>query len=835
MKAESSHNDVDQTNRFVSRHAPMIAGIFLLLLSVIVFFPRVTSFTGALFHFDLIGFAVPTRAFFFGDIAKGQFPFWSKDVDCGFPAFAEGQLGPLYPPNYLFFPFLPPWVALNASVIFHLVICLLGALFWLRQSHRWPSAVIGALAYTYSTYPIFHLIHLMLFQTACLLPWLFFLVDAFFLSGRLRDIVAAALVLALMLSTGHQQGPIIIMLGLAVYFAAMAGETLMAGRKRDAAITMGAGLVIVCLALCMTFVIVHSMLELLNQTVRAEALSPDFILSQSLTPDLFVRFASPAHHGRGMDSLWWLTGHNEKEMAVYLGLAAFIVAPAAFVGRTGKRERAHAAVLVFSLLYMMGSAGPFGDLISYLPILNRFRTPVRFIQMVDLSLAFLIASGLDRLLETRKQGYKRVFITSAIGAMCWAVLAWGGALYSYGSQLLLTFRQAPEVASLSDRVRRLVFEDLSGRSLMAVGMVLTIALLVTTKKRLLSVAACVVLGTIVFFDLYTCGAHENPAADSAIYGPFDTVDFLKKNLGNFRIYSKINHLQYGHNGWRLDIESYRYGIEGLPHNTPLLFGISAASTGSSIGLARNANVADHLNLTWLRRESVKYLLASSDMGLPVVWDNGRVKIHEVPSPAPLVGFAREVVPVSGPDEAFSATGKPVVDIVRSAYVEGISAELAESLEGGEGGRVAMASLQNDKFHLHVKTSSQAFLVLRSNYYPGWTAMIDGRSTKIYRANYLFQGIVVPPGTHDVVFGYSPVKYIVEIYIGLAVFLICLGLALFSLRFRQPSGFAPFAIAETEANGRLMLRIIAISFFILIAIGYVLHHAHWSFEKMKYPF
>jgi hypothetical protein len=48
-----------------------------------------------------------------------------------------------------------------------------------------------------------------------------------------------------------------------------------------------------------------------------------------------------------------------------------------------------------------------------------------------------------------------------------------------------------------------------------------------------------------------------------------------------------------------------------------------------------------------------------------------------------------------------------------------------------------------------------FLVLTDCFAPGWRARIDGRLVTIFPADIAFRMIVVPTGTHDVVFDYNP--------------------------------------------------------------------------------
>ena len=47
------------------------------------------------------------------------------------------------------------------------------------------------------------------------------------------------------------------------------------------------------------------------------------------------------------------------------------------------------------------------------------------------------------------------------------------------------------------------------------------------------------------------------------------------------------------------------------------------------------------------------------------------------------------------------------------------------------------------------------LVLTDLHYPGWRADVDGSSALVHRANALFRGVVLEPGTHEVVYRYEP--------------------------------------------------------------------------------
>jgi hypothetical protein len=100
-----------------------------------------------------------------------------------------------------------------------------------------------------------------------------------------------------------------------------------------------------------------------------------------------------------------------------------------------------------------------------------------------------------------------------------------------------------------------------------------------------------------------------------------------------------------------------------------------------------------------------------------------------------------------------------------------------------------------QIRLKVAAPCRGFVVLADLFYPGWQATIDGKDTRIYKANYAFRAVEVDAGTHEVVFAYRPVSLRVGVPVailtalGLIVYFVCIGVQ--KLRARRPR---PAAIA-----------------------------------------
>src|SRR5262249_27600020 len=95
-------------------------------------------------------------------------------------------------------------------------------------------------------------------------------------------------------------------------------------------------------------------------------------------------------------------------------------------------------------------------------------------------------------------------------------------------------------------------------------------------------------------------------------------------------------------------------------------------------------------------------------------------------------------------------------------------------EPGGTGSATVTSYASDDVHVHISTSSDAWLVLSDTYYPGWRATVDGQPAQVLRGDVLFRVVAIPGGEHDVEFSFDPPSVLVGFPISVVALVVVAG-------------------------------------------------------------
>jgi uncharacterized membrane protein YfhO len=75
----------------------------------------------------------------------------------------------------------------------------------------------------------------------------------------------------------------------------------------------------------------------------------------------------------------------------------------------------------------------------------------------------------------------------------------------------------------------------------------------------------------------------------------------------------------------------------------------------------------------------------------------------------------------------------------------------------------------NRVYLDANLKAPGFLVLADSFYPGWKCFVDGKESKIYRANYVMRSVFLPSGRHQVEFKYDPLSFKIGAAISIAAY------------------------------------------------------------------
>lgn len=84
------------------------------------------------------------------------------------------------------------------------------------------------------------------------------------------------------------------------------------------------------------------------------------------------------------------------------------------------------------------------------------------------------------------------------------------------------------------------------------------------------------------------------------------------------------------------------------------------------------------------------------------------------------------------------------------------------------------------WRLRVKTQEPVVLRIADKFDPDWRASLNGQRVDVTRVDYLFKGVFVPPGTHEITLRYAPPKWSLGLQ-GMGMALACIAAAWVAIR------------------------------------------------------
>ncbi len=768
----------------------LVSVLFFVILSVVFFMPDIAE-GKVLFQTDTMqGIGVGQEGVAFRE-KTGEITRWTNSLFSGMPNY---QITPSYAPSVIV-RFLENayrlWLPSPASLVFIMLLGFFILLVTLKV--RWYLAVIGAVAYAFSSY-FFILIeagHLWKFITLAYIPPTIAGILLVYRGKYLVGASLAALFATFQISSNHVQ---MTYYSLFIILALVVCECIaFVKEKRLAEFFKASGVLAIAamLAVAANAPNLYNTYEYSKETIRGlselahpenvaksglAGLEKDYITQWSyglgetwslLVPD--VKGGSSVYIGQDKDLLKEVPQQYKPVIAqqmrywgnqpftsgpVYVGafvLALFILG--CFIVK-GPLKWALLSATILSVVLAWGkNFMPVTEFfIDYFPMYNKFRAVSSILVIAELCIPMLAILTLKEIVENPgilKARKKYVFFTLEITAGVSLLFALFPALFFsfLSDQEQAAFLpqaqgnpQVQEILGYLESVRQSIFTADAWRSFIIVCLGAGLTYLYATL-RIKKYTYIVAIGALILCDLYLVDKRylnsESFVPKRQLTNPFPMTEADKEILQdkdpNFRVFNLSVQNPFGD-----AVTSYYHKSIG---------GYHAAK------LRRYQDLIEHQlskgNPAVLNMLNTKYFIVSGEDGKAQAQYNAQALGNAwFVSDIQWVGSAEEEMKAL---DSFNPLDTAVIDTRFKTTLGDIPA-----LTKIPGDTIRLTSYKPNELTYTANSVNGGLAVFSEIYYPkGWKVTIDGKPVKEIRADYVLRALYIPGGTHDIVFRFDP--------------------------------------------------------------------------------
>jgi len=714
-------------------------------------------------------------------------PYWTNRVFGGMPAY---NVSAYYPHNYIkkadqLLRFLPR----PADYLFLYFLGFFILLYVLKV--EWKLAIVGALAFGFSTYLIiiFGAGHNAKAHAIAYMPVVLAGILSVFKRNYLSGFVLTALGMALEINASHPQMSyylmfMVIILGLIYLVDALKEKTLPHFVK---SIIILFAAVIIAIGVNATSLLATQ--EYAKESTRSKSeltIKPDGTSKQDITTGLTKEYITEYSYGiletfniliprfygggsrenLGKDSETYSflkdkIGRTQaksfaENLPTYWGTQTYVEAPA-YIGAVliflfvlglfsvkGNLKKWLLAVTVFSILLSWGKNFPAltNFFIDYVPLYNKFRAVSSIQVIAELAIPLLAILTVNKFLKDKNDKESQLkylkYATIGVGGLTLLFTLFGSSLFSFESlrdtgleQQLPGFGDA----IIADR-KSLFFKD-SLRSFLLI--IISAGLLwAFLKGKINRNATIIVFAVLILIDLVIVDKryvnNDDFVSKRQQEIPFQATIINKEILKDKSHYRVINWV----------VNPMNDGSTSYFHNS--IGGYHAAKPRRyqelfEFQIAKN-------NIEVWNMLNTKYIIFPDNQGEERLQQN-----YEANGNA---WFVNEVEFVDTADEEIKGLDslrtkqKAIVNVAFKTEIKK-SKFAKDSLD-----IITLISYQPNEMKYESNTSSEQLAVFSEMYYKnGWNAYLDGKLTPHIRANYVLRAMQVPSGRHEIVFKFEP--------------------------------------------------------------------------------
>lgn len=725
---------------------------------------------------------------------------WGPEVNFGMDG-TGGIARVSLPWRLLTYMILPLPVSIGWEIVTHIIFAGIGTFIYSRAIglNRF-SSFLAAIFFTLSS-EIITLInagHVGKINTIAWTPWVFWALEKGLQEKRPFFFLATGSFLAVQFFELHWQIAFYTCLAVGLYFI----FRIMADYFKNKDIKEGGKLIQYAIFMIIIFFAASSISFLpvykwSKTTERAGGMATAEGMSWSMPPEELVTYLIPGFFGlsrkeSGVDP-GYIDIHYWGRMIFtqttdYIGILPLVLAAVALLYRRNWYTKFFLFLSIFTMIVALGKYTPIYRFIyDYIPGFSTFRVPKMILFLFAFGVSVIAGFGAQWLFfdenERKTKRIKHVVYGLAVillitaGLTIYAYLDMEGLIQAYKSDLTRAFRWKlpPDIGY--QRFMNIIWGSVSFMAILGVVMVF---LWLAMKERI-SKIWLMVFATIFFIaDVWNVNGRFIVTTPWPEVQKTEVIKFLEKDKGLFRVATFAGEDSFFYTHYNISVISSYLAVSEKDF----------AEYRDRLDLSNNLLDLMNVKYVTLRKEDIGALpLNSIVMGKYIVVANNDPNItilqnfRHLPRAYPV----HQVVVEKNRYLALNTLDHPQFKPREMVLLEEEPPQtFPSSLLPSSASKVGISKYSGDEITIQAEMAQDGFLVLSEKYYPGWKAYVDGKSEKIYKANYIMRAVYLPKGSHTVKFVFDPWAYKVGLWLSSITFLFLVGAVLQRLRLRSRS-------------------------------------------------
>lgn len=691
-------------------------------------------------------------------IRQGTLPLWNPYSFSGYPLLANWQSAPFYPLRILMVLF-GNQIGFTSSIILQVMLSMLFMyLYLLKIKCSRVAAFTGSIIFALGGLMMSFLEYNTIGQVFLWVPLAFYSIEDYEFKKSTLNLVLMSFIVFCILTAGSFQPALFALIVISLYAFLKTKSRLLF----FSFLFIGIGLA--SIQLLPTLEMYSLSIRQLDHNIILYkfGLLPIQNIATLLAPDIF---GNPVTNNfRGFLQYQETTGYFSVLSLPFIFYLAI---------SKSKNLNIKFFLVVFLVSLFLAFTNPFSKLVYILkvPLLSTGYAS-RWLLLTSLSASVLVALGIDRLKQTRE--IKRFLLYCLLALL---VLI-GVLIYS------LILLDTPQLIQFDFISYTIVEINTSLRNLILPLMLVAIALgsSLFLRKKIFILLIC----TLIIFDLSRYFIKFTPFSPSSYATPDSSVfRYLENKIGNYRVEKEAGPILPA-NTWlypRFQSTSGYDPLLYLPYGS--FFRLLKGSIPENSTQLKNDDLPRYLNLEYYESQlldlaGVKYLLALKHDEIDAYKPSGTKLNYRIPT--------NKFSPVFNDGTVVVLENKSVFDRVRlydqylivpdqfQAQLETVKTDISnviilatnpgQNFQKTASDSAVISEYSANQITVMTKTSHTNILLLTDTDYPGWQAKVDGKVAKINKAFGIYRSVVVPAGTHTVVFRYRPFSFYIGIILSL---------------------------------------------------------------------